>query len=99
MKIGIPKEIKAQEQRIGASPNTVANLVQAGHEVVIEKGAGIGSGYSDETYENMGAKLGFVEDVWNCEMVMKVKEPLPAEYQYFRPGLIIYTYFHLAADR
>lgn len=99
MEIGIPKEVKAQEQRIGASPNTVANLVQAGHEVVIEKGAGIGSGYSDETYENMGAKLGSVEDVWNCEMVMKVKEPLPAEYQYFRPGLIIYTYFHLAVDR
>lgn len=99
MKIGIPKEIKAQEQRIGAAPITVANLIQAGHEVIIESGAGVGSGYPDEAYEEFGAKIGSVEDVWDCEMIIKVKEPLPEEYKYFRPGLIIYTYFHLAADR
>ncbi len=86
MKIGIPKEIKAQEQRIGAAPITVANLIQAGHEVIIESGAGVGSGYPDEAYEEFGAKIGSVEDVWDCEMIIKVKEPLPEEYKYFRPG-------------
>lgn len=99
MKIGIPKEIKEQEERVGAAPSTVANLVRAGHQVVVEKGAGTGSGYTDQQYTQLGATIGTVTDAWNCEMIIKVKEPLPSEYQYFRPGMIVYTYLHLAADR
>lgn len=99
MKIGIPKEIKNQEERVGSTPAGVANLVRAGHEVIVEAGAGIGSGYPDSEYKAMGASIGSVTDAWNCDMVIKVKEPLPTEYKYFRSDLIIYTYLHLAADR
>ncbi|MFD1417638.1 alanine dehydrogenase [Companilactobacillus keshanensis] len=99
MKIGIPKEIKNQEERVGSTPSGVANLVRAGHEVVVETGAGIGSGYPDSDYTAMGASIGSAQDAWNCEMVIKVKEPLQSEYKYFREDLIIYTYLHLAADK
>jgi len=98
MKIGVPKEIKNHEYRIGMQPAGVRALVDAGHEVVVEHGAGDGSGFSDEVYEGAGAKL--VEGAaaaWDADMVVKVKEPLADEFGFFRPGLILYTYLHLAA--
>lgn len=99
MKIGIPKEIKNQEERVGSTPSGVANLISAGHQVIVETSAGVGSGYTDEQYVAMGATIGSAEDAWNCDMVIKVKEPLESEYKYFRKDLIIYTYLHLAANK
>lgn len=99
MLIGVPKEIKKQEERVGATPSAVASLVHAGHSVIGEKGAGVGSGFPDEEYIAAGATMGSAEEAWDTEMVIKVKEPLESEYQYFKPGQIIYTYLHLAADK
>lgn len=98
MLIGIPKEIKEQEERVGATPSMVASLVHDGHQVTVETMAGVGSGYTDEEYVAVGATIGDATQAWDNEMVIKVKEPLPSEYQYFKPGMIIYTYLHLAAD-
>lgn len=99
MRIGVPKEIKTHEYRVGINPTGVKQLVSAGHTVTVESGAGIGSGFSDETFVAAGAKIGGdAANVWNeSDMVIKVKEPLPAEFGYFREGLILYTYLHLAA--
>lgn len=100
MRIGIPKEIKDQEFRVGLTPATVYTLCQQGHGVVVQAGAGAGSGFTDESYQDAGATL--VEDAaeaWRQELVVKVKEPLPSEYGYFRPDLILFTYLHLAAER
>lgn len=98
MLIGIPKEIKNQEERVGATPSMVASLISAGHEVIVEHKAGTGSGFTDADYTAVGAQIGSADEAWQAEMVIKVKEPLEAEYHYFRPGMIIYTYLHLAAD-
>ena len=99
MRIGVPKEIKNNENRVAMTPAGVVNLVKFGHEVFIEKGAGLGSGFLNEDYESAGAKLvDRAEEAWSMEMVMKVKEPLPSEYQYFREGLILFTYLHLAPE-
>lgn len=100
MRIGVPKEIKNNENRVAITPAGVATLSGAGHEVYIESGAGVGSGFTDIVYEQAGAQI-LVEasQVWNtAEMVLKVKEPLPSEYVYFREGLILFTYLHLAAE-
>lgn len=97
MKIGVPTEIKTREYRVGINPGGVAALTRAGHEVLIQKGAGLGAGISDKDFTEAGAKIvATAGDAWSADMVMKVKEPLPAEYQYFRPGLVLYTYLHLA---
>ncbi|KRK58314.1 alanine dehydrogenase [Limosilactobacillus antri] len=98
MLIGIPKEIKNQEERVGATPSMVASLVSGGHEVIVEHNAGVGSGFADADYSAVGAKIGSADEAWQTEMVVKVKEPLATEYHYFRPNMIIYTYLHLAAD-
>lgn len=100
MIIGVPKEIKEQESRVSCTPAAVYQLVQAGHTVYVEKGAGIESGFDDDTYQDAGAKLlDQAADVWEkSDLIYKVKEPLESEYKYFRPGLIIYTYLHLAAN-
>ncbi|RHW49796.1 alanine dehydrogenase [Bombilactobacillus bombi] len=98
MIIGIPKEIKEQENRVGLTPSGVSNLVNAGHKVIVQKDAGIGSGYSNEDYTTAGAEIGTVDQAWKAEMVIKVKEPLSSEYKYFYEGQIIYTYLHLAAN-
>ncbi|QHA35579.1 alanine dehydrogenase [Rossellomorea marisflavi] len=99
MQIGIPKEIKNNENRVAITPAGVLNLVKAGHSVYIESGAGIGSGFTDKSYLEAGAKIeATAADVWNKAMVMKVKEPLPSEYVYFHKGLILFTYLHLAAE-
>jgi alanine dehydrogenase len=95
--IGVPTEIKTREYRVGINPGGVLALSRAGHEVRIQKGAGLGAGISDADFVAAGAKIvPTAADAWAAEMVMKVKEPLPAEYQYFRAGQIIYTYLHLA---
>lgn len=100
MQIGLPKEIKDQEFRVGLTPNSVQALCSAGHQVVVETGAGAGAGFSDQDYVQVGAQL--VSDgaiAWAQQMVVKVKEPQPSEYQYFRQDLILFTYLHLAAER
>ena len=101
MKIGCTKEIKNEEFRVGLTPDNVREYVAAGHEVYIECGAGEGSGFPDAEYIEAGAKMiEKAKDVWDMsEMIVKVKEPLPEEYQYFHEGLILFTYLHLAADR
>lgn len=100
MIIGVPKEIKNNENRVAITPAGVMSFVQAGHTVLIEKDAGIGSGFTNEDYASAGAQIiDQAQDVWaKADMVMKVKEPLPSEYSYFRPGLILFTYLHLAAE-
>jgi alanine dehydrogenase len=101
MIIGIPKEIKNGEKRVAVTPQGVDALVSHHHRVVVEKGAGSGSGFSDREYEKAGAKVvEKKEDIWNeAHMVVKVKEPLEPEFPLMRPGQIIFTYLHLAADR
>jgi alanine dehydrogenase len=98
--IGVPKEIKTREYRIGMTPAGVRQLTQRGHTVLVQAHAGEGSGLSDDQFVQAGAQIvpGAV-DVWGrADMVMKVKEPLPAEFDFFRPGLVVYTYLHLAAE-
>lgn len=98
MKIGIPKEIKTLENRVSMTPGAVATLVHAGHKVLVQAEAGIGSALSDEEYFKAGAELVSVEEAWGADMVIKVKEPLPEEYKYLRNDLTLFTYLHLAAD-
>jgi len=101
MIIGIPKEIKAQENRVGLLPSAVYQLVKRGHTVLAEKDAGAGSGYPDEDYEGAGAEVNARrEDIFGrAEMIVKVKEPLPEEYPLLRQGQILFTYLHLAANK
>ncbi|YCA45044.1 alanine dehydrogenase [Bacillus sp. JZ8] len=100
MIIGVPKEIKNNENRVALTPAGVVSFINAGHEVLIEQEAGSGSGFTDKDYTVAGAQIvKNVEDVWSqAEMIMKVKEPLLSEYCYFREGLILFTYLHLAAE-
>lgn len=100
MEIGLPKEIKDQEFRVGLSPASVQSLCQQGHQVFVETHAGIGAGFPDEDYLQAGAKIVTTSDqAWNRELVVKVKEPLPAEYGLLQSGQLLFTYLHLAADR
>lgn len=101
MKIGIPKEIKTKEYRVGIVPSGVKLLVQSGHEVYIEKDAGVKSGFSNDDYKKAGANiLEYAKDIFNtCEMILKVKEPQPLEYDLMKPGQILFTYLHLAPVR
>jgi len=98
MIIGVPKEIKDHETRVGLVPSGALALREAGHEVLVETHAGEGSSLTDDEYRQAGATiLGSADDVWRrADLVVKVKEPQPAEYGYFRPGLILFTYLHLA---
>lgn len=99
MFIGVPKEIKNNENRVALTPAGVDALIKAGHVVFIEANAGVGSGFTNEDYINSGAKIvDTAAEAWSQEMVMKVKEPLASEYNYFREGLILFTYLHLAAE-
>ncbi|ASC82184.1 alanine dehydrogenase [Bacillus subtilis] len=99
MIIGVPKEIKNNENRVALTPGGVSQLISNGHRVLVETGAGLGSGFENEAYESAGAEIiADPKQVWNAEMVMKVKEPLPEEYVYFRKGLVLFTYLHLAAE-
>ncbi|MGX2946889.1 alanine dehydrogenase [Enterococcus alishanensis] len=100
MIIGIPKEIKNNENRVALPPSGVFDLTSRGHKVLVETEAGLGSAITDDEYREAGATI--VPDAmsaWSTEMVMKVKEPLTEEYQYFRKGLLLFTYLHLAANK
>jgi alanine dehydrogenase len=100
MRIGIPKEIKNHECRVGATPEMVDLLVRAGHEVWVETHAGHRIGFTDELYEKAGARIvRTAEEAWSPEMVIKVKEPLSVEFPYMHEGQVLFTYLHLAADR
>ncbi|MBI3757034.1 MAG: alanine dehydrogenase [Deltaproteobacteria bacterium] len=100
MKIGIPKEIKAEETRVAITPSGVSALVAHGHEVFVEHTAGQGSSIPDDLYRAAGARIApTASAVWEqAEMILKVKEPLPTEYAFLRPGLMVFTYLHLAAE-
>jgi alanine dehydrogenase len=100
MEIGVPKETKDREFRIGLSPGSVRVLFENGHAVFVETGAGNGSRFADEDYIQAGATIvPTAEDAWNRELVVKVKEPLLPEYKFLQKGQILFTYLHLAADR
>ncbi|MFQ5636639.1 MAG: alanine dehydrogenase [bacterium] len=101
MKIGVPKEIKVNENRVALIPAGVELLKECGHEVLVEQNAGVGSGFRDETYRKAGAKiLDKPEEVYQeADMIVKVKEPLPQEYSLIRESQIVFTYFHFAASR
>jgi alanine dehydrogenase len=101
MKIGVPKEIKTNENRVALVPAGAESLVAAGHTVMVEKGAGEGSGFADSAYTAVGAKIGPDADaVWReAEMIMKVKEPIKPEWPRMKKGQVIFTYFHFAADK
>ena len=101
MLIGIPKEIKADEYRVAVTPAGAEMLIRAGHQVIIEKGAGLGSGFTDDYYEKVGARsIDSAADVWSAaEMILKVKEPTPSEWPRMKSGQVIFTYFHFAASQ
>lgn len=101
MNIGIPKEIKPQENRVAIQPGGVMTLVQQGHNVMVEKDAGLGSGFSDDEYVAAGAQIeADVDALWAAaDMIMKVKEPIAKEYSRIKEGQILFTYFHFAADK
>ncbi len=98
MKIGVVKEVKNRENRVSVTPEGVKRLVAAGHDVVIESGAGEGSGFSDNEYRSAGAEIVSTEEAWSVDLVVKVKEPQESEYQYL-DRQIIFTYFHLAGAK
>ena len=99
MRIGVAKEIKPDEHRVALTPAGARELAQKGHEVLVEQGAGEGSALPDAAYEAVGARIVSVDDVWgSCDLVLKVKEPLAAEFDRLRESLILFTYLHLAAD-
>lgn len=98
MKIGVPKEIKKQEYRVSLTPEGAHALCFGGHQVLVQKGAGIGSGFRDDEYEKAGAKLVTQEQAWSdVDIVVKVKEPIAEEFPFFREDLTLFTYLHLAA--
>ena len=101
MIIGVPKEIKEQEHRVGLVPSTASTLTRRGHKVLVQKSAGAGAGYTDQNYVDVGATIiDTAEEVFRqAEMIVKVKEPLKAEYGLLRKGQILFTYLHLAAGR
>ena len=101
MRVGVPKEIKNHEYRVGLTPASVAELIAAGHEVFVEKNAGVGIDFSDKAYEKVGATIlpTAAEVFEKAEMIVNVKEPQPQEISRFRPGQILFTYLHLAADK
>ncbi|HET6643800.1 MAG TPA: alanine dehydrogenase, partial [Gaiellaceae bacterium] len=98
MNVGVPKEIKPDEYRVALTPAGALELTRDGHSVVVERGAGEGSAFRDSDYESVGARIGSVADVWEAELVLKVKEPLPEEYTRLREGQVLFTYLHLAAS-
>lgn len=100
MEIGVPKEIKDQEFRVGLSPSSVRTLCEGGHQVYIETAAGVGAGFSDQDYRQVGAAIvPSAAEAWHRQLVVKVKEPLPAEYGFLYQDHLLFTYLHLAANR
>ena len=100
MKIGVPKEIKTEEFRVGITPFGVQDLKRDGHTILIELNAGVGSGFSDEEYVKAGAEIVEKEELFDkADLVVKVKEPLPQEYDLLKEGQALFTYLHLAPNR
>jgi len=100
MQIGVPKETKDQEFRVGLSPGSVRALTEQGHQVSVETGAGAGAGFTDADYEQAGATIApDAKTAWSQDLVIKVKEPLAPEYDFLQKGQLLFTYLHLAADR
>ena len=101
MIIGVPKEIKNNENRVGMTPSGVAEVVKQGHRVFIQHTAGVNSGFPDEAYQAVGAHvLPTIEDIYaTAEMIVKVKEPIVTEYNLIRKGQLLFTYFHFASDK
>jgi alanine dehydrogenase len=100
MVVGVPKEIKPDERRVALTPAGAAAFTMHSHEVYVERGAGLGSGFTDQEYRSAGARiLGSATAVWTrATMVLKVKEPLASEFKFLRPDLVLFTYLHLAAE-
>jgi alanine dehydrogenase len=99
VRIGVAKEIKTDEYRVALTPAGARELVERGHDVIVETGAGEGSAFRDDTYEAAGARIASVDDVWaEAELLLKVKEPIEEEYGRLRDGLVLFTYLHIAAD-
>ena len=100
MIVGVPKEIKNNEYRVGMTPSGVNSFISNGHKVFVQKNAGLGSGYSNNDYKEVGAVIcDTIEDVYSkSEMIIKVKEPLKSEYSLIKEGQIIYTFFHFASS-
>src|SRR6266542_3516084 len=99
VRIGVAKEIKSDEYRVALTPAGALELIRRGHDVMIESRAGVGSAFADSAYARVGARIGTTAEVWNeSELLLKVKEPVPAEYPRLREGLVLFTYLHIAAD-
>jgi alanine dehydrogenase len=97
--VGVVRELKQDEYRVALTPAGARELRQRGHDVLVEQGAGLGSAFPDSDYERVGARVSSVEEVWaTSDLLLKVKEPLPEEYDRLRDGLVLFTYLHLAAD-
>lgn len=100
MRIGVPREVKTEENRVGCTPGGVRMFTGKGHQVFVERDAGAGAGFPDAAYREAGATLvSSAAEAWQCDLVLKVKEPIAEEYPYLRPGLLLFTYLHLAANR
>jgi alanine dehydrogenase len=100
MRIGVPKEVKDQEFRVGLTPGNVRSLQEQGHRVFVERGAGLGSSFTDEDYQRAGATiLSTAAETWQQELIIKVKEPLASEYPFLQKDQLLFTYLHLAASR
>ena len=97
MRVGVPKEIKNRERRVALTPSGVRLLCASGHEVFVQADAGAGSGFDDAQYTEAGASLVTADKAWSADLVLKVKEPQVEEYAYLRPGMLLFTYLHLAA--
>ncbi|MBV8557242.1 MAG: alanine dehydrogenase, partial [Planctomycetaceae bacterium] len=99
MIVGVPREIKSDEYRVAMLPVGIEELTNAGHTVLIESGAGLGSGIADAQYDAAGATLADASEIWTrADLVVKVKEPQPSEWPHLRRGQVVFTYFHFAAD-
>jgi alanine dehydrogenase len=100
MRIGLPREIKDNEYRVAMTPGGARQLIEYGHRILVQSGAGLGSGFSDDAYRSAGAEIvPTAADAWKADLIVKVKEPQPEEYGFLRPDLVLFTYLHLAADR
>lgn len=99
MKIGVLKDLKQGEERVGMTPENVKILTDSGHEVLVEKGAGIGAGFAEEDYIASGAQIVTVEEAWNAELIVRVKEPIESEFKHMKPGQIIWGFLHLATNK
>jgi alanine dehydrogenase len=98
MLVGVPSEVKVEEYRVALTPAGAFELSRAGHDVVVEQGAGSGAGFADDAYVRAGGRIGDAEEAWGAELVLKVKEPQPEEFGLMREGQVLFTYLHLAAN-